>query len=114
MSTAQDSIFEVLQSTGIPAAYSHFTTDQDPPFIVYLGGGQVQFKADNELYKKANIYQVEYYFKTKDEEAEAEIEQALTDASFFYEKSEDEYITDQDLHVIYYDVFRKGFYNGKE
>ena len=108
------SIFEVLQETGLPAAYSHFTTDQeppDPPFIVYLGAGQDQFRAENEIYLTKNIYQVEYYYTKKDEEAEAEIEKALTDNLFFYEKSADTWIDDQNMFVIYYDVTRKGYYH---
>lgn len=103
--------FELLQTTGLPAAYNHFDEDQDPPFIVYYGGGQEQFYADNEIYEKENTYQVEYYFTTKDEEAEAAIEEVFESAGFFYSKSPDTYIDDQEVSVIYYDVWRKGYKN---
>ena len=95
-------IFETLQSTGLPCAYSHFKKSQTPPYIVYIGNGQDTFQADNTHYWKNNRYQVEYYFTTKNESNEASIENALLGAGFLYEKSEDIYIEDEEVFVIYY------------
>ena len=97
-------IFEVLQSTGLPCAYSHFRAKQSPPYIVYIGSGQNTFDADNTHYFKENTYQVEYYFTTKNEQNEASIENALLEAGYLYEKSEDVYIEDQNVFVIYYNI----------
>ena len=96
------SIYSTLQSTGLPCAYSHFKTTQTPPYIVYIGNGQDVLNADNTHYWRRNTYQVEYYFTTKNESNEAAIEDALLDNGFIYEKSEDVYIEDQDVFVIYY------------
>ena len=95
-------IFQTLQSTGLPCAYSHFKTPQSPPYLVYIGNGQDIFEADNTHYWKQNTYQVEYYFTTKNEQNEEAIETALLDNGFLYEKSEDVYIEDEDVFVIYY------------
>ena len=95
-------IFETLQSTGLPCAYSHFKTKQEPPYIVYIGNGQNTVPADNTLIWRENRYQVEYYFTTKNEAAEASIEDALLSAGFLYEKSEDIYLEDQKVFLIYY------------
>ena len=95
-------IFQVLQSTGLPCAYSHFKKKQSPPYIVYIGNGQETFQADNTHYWKQNSYQVEYYFTTKNESNEEAIETALVDNGFLYEKSEDVYIEDEGVFVIYY------------
>ena len=95
-------IYQTLQSTGLPCAYSHFKTKQDPPYIVYIGNGQDVLNADNTHYWRRNTYQVEYYFTTKNESNEAAIEDALLDNGFIYEKSEDIFIEDQDVFVIYY------------
>lgn len=95
-------IFQVLQSTGLPCAYSHFKKKQSPPYIVYIGNGQETFQADNTHYWKQNSYQVEYYFTTKNESNEEAIETALLDNGFLYEKSEDVYIEDEGVFVIYY------------
>ena len=97
-------IYETLQSTGLPCAYSHFKTDQAPPYIVYIGNGQDVMEADNTHYWRNNRYQVEYYFTTKNEQNEASIEDALLAAGYLYEKSEDVYIEDQGVFVIYYYV----------
>lgn len=95
-------IYQTLQSTGLPCAYSHFKTPQTPPYIVYIGNGQDVLNADNTHYWRRNTYQVEYYFTTKNESNEATIEDALLDNGFIYEKSEDIYIEDQGVFVIYY------------
>ena len=96
------SIYATLQGTGLPCAYSHFKTNQTPPYIVYIGNGQDNLDADNTHYWRNNRYQVEYYFTTKNESNEASIEDALLGAGYLYEKSEDVYIEDQDVFVIYY------------
>ena len=96
------SIYQVLQSTGLPCAYSHFKTGQEPPYIVYIGNGQDTFEGDNTHYWKRNRYQVEYYFAVKNESNETSIESALLDAGFIYEKSEDLYLEDQGVFMIYY------------
>ena len=95
-------IYQTLQSTGLPCAYSHFKTKQAPPYIVYIGNGQDVFEADNTHYWRQNAYQVEYYFTTKNETNETAIETALLNNGFLYEKSEDIYIEDQGVFVIYY------------
>ena len=96
------SIYATLQGTGLPCAYSHFKTNQTPPYIVYIGNGQDNLDADNTHYWRNNRYQVEYYFTTKNESSEASIEDALLAAGYLYEKSEDVYIEDQNVFVIYY------------
>ena len=95
-------IYQTLQSTHLPCAYSHFKTPQEPPYIVYIGNGQDVLNADNTHYWRRNTYQVEYYFTTKNESNEAAIEDALLENGFIYEKSEDIYIEDQGVFVIYY------------
>lgn len=95
-------IYQTLQSIGLPCAYSHFKKPTKPPYIVYIGNGQDIFEADNTHYWKQNTYQVEYYFTEKNEENETAIEDALLDSGFLYEKSEDIFIEDEGVFVIYY------------
>ena len=98
-------IFELLQTLGIPVAYSHFKEENAPvrpPYLVYLGAGQDDTAADNDYVYKRNRYQIEYYFADKNEEQEAAIEELLADNGYLYEKSEDVYIEDEGVFVIYY------------
>ena len=100
-------LFEISQQTGLPCAYSHFDEENSPaapPYIVYLGGGQNNFEADNTYYYQRNRYQIEYYFTKKDEDAEAQIEQLLLANGDLYDKSEDVYSEDEGVFVIYYNV----------
>lgn len=100
-------IFEILRQTGLPCAFSHFK-DKDapkkPPYIVYIGNGQTNFEADDTYYHNRNNYQIEYYFTEKDETKETEIEQLLLDNGFLYSKSEDVFIEEENVFVIYYQV----------
>lgn len=98
------SIYSTLKTIGLPVAYGRFTEPQSPPFVIYLGDGQNTALADDRIYHKKNKYQIEYYFAKKDESAEERIETALTDAGLIYEKSEDIYISSEDIFVIYYNV----------
>lgn len=97
-------IYSALQATHLPCAYSHFKTEQTPPYIVYIGSGQNIFRADDMHYWSENTYQVEYYYTEKDESAEADIEDTLLDNGFNFEKSEDIFLEDQNVFVIYYYV----------
>lgn len=103
------SIFQIISNIiidgrTIPARYSHFPNEDapNPPFLVYLGAGQVQFEADDTIYWKRNVYSVEYYFETKDESVEDAIEQAFLDGGYQYDKSDDSFIESEGLFVIYY------------
>lgn len=98
------SIYQTLQSTHLPCAYSHFKKKQEPPYIVYIGSGQDIFDADNTHYYRNNTYQIEYYFTTKNESNEAAIEDALLENGYNYTKSEDVYIEDEGVFVIYYQI----------
>ncbi len=97
-------IYETLQATGLPCAYSHFKKPQPLPYIVYIGNGQNTFAADNTYHWTRNAYQIEYYFTEKNEDNEAAIESALLAAGYPYQKSEDTYIEDQGVFLIYYQV----------
>lgn len=95
-------IFDTLKKTGLPCAYSHFKDQQTPPFIVYIGSGQAIMRADDTHYWSENTYQVEYYFVEKDEAAEAAVEAIILGDGYQFTKSEDVYIENEDVFVIYY------------
>lgn len=98
-------IQQILSGLDIPATYSHFRTPQEPPFVVYLGDGQNTFASDDTYSHRKNVYQIEYYFFKKDETAESALEEALLSGGFFYEKSADTYLDEEDLFVVYYSVW---------
>lgn len=97
-------IFEILQTLGLPCAYGKFDKDPEPPYLIYMGAGQLQFEADTTYYKKRNQYHIEYYFKQKNEELEDQIEDLLLENGYRYDKSEDIYFDDEKIFGIYYEI----------
>ena len=97
-------IFEILQEMEIPVAYGHFNSGQKPPFMVYMGAGQNTFSTDDVWTFRRNEYRIEYYFTKKDEELEDELEELLLENGYNYTKSEDVFINEEDVFVIYYDI----------
>lgn len=95
---------QIFTQLNIPFAYSHFKKPMQPPYVVYIGNGQNTFGADNTWHYRNNTYQIEYYFDLKNEETEAEIEDALLANGFNYQKSDDVFIEDENVFVIYYTV----------
>ena len=107
MKTLYEILTDEESGVDLPCAYSHFRAEEvpeAPPYLVYLGSGQATFKADDTYTYTRNQYQIEYYFTEKNEETEAEIEGILLDNGFLYEKSEDVYIEEEGVFVIYYNV----------
>lgn len=98
-------LYALLKTLGIPCAYGCFKSKQTPPFIVYLGNGQDHYLADDQVYARKNTYRCEYYFRMKDESKEDAIEEALISNGFVFSKSEDTFIEDENVFVIYYDVW---------
>lgn len=105
--TTAELLVQTIETAGLPIAYGAFFEDaQDPPFCVYLGNGEEQFYSDNGPYYSYRTYQLEYYFKTKNEDTEDAITSALLSAGFRYERSQDVYIESENLFVIYFTIWR--------
>ena len=96
---------EVLELTNLPVWYFTPKGKNVPTrYLVWYGNGQAAAAADDTLYHRTNEYVVEYYYKKKDEEAESVIESVLLNNGYQFEKSEDVYVDDEGVYVIYYYV----------
>lgn len=87
-----------------PVAYSHFNKPVELPYIAYIGSGQDSFGADDTWYHSKNRYQIEYYFRLKDESKERAIEDILLSFGYNYTKSEDVFNDDENVFLIYYGI----------
>ena len=98
-----DKILSILNALGIPFAYDHFAQGEspDPPFICYLIPGTNNFSADGVAYYKINQFNIELYTDLKDLSLERKIEEALDEASIFYNKSET-WIESESLYEVLY------------
>ena len=110
-----DKILTILNALGIPFAYDHFAQGEspDPPFIWYLIPGTNNFSADGVAYYKINQFNIELYTDLKDLSLERKIEEALDEASIFYNKSET-WIESESLYEVLYTFEMEGENNAKE
>ncbi|HDR7449344.1 hypothetical protein CN540_31565 [Bacillus toyonensis] len=81
---------KILEATGYPVAYSHFTATLNnpvpaPPYICFLVDGSANLMADNKVYHKINDLNIELYTTKKDLVAEAKLEKVLDDHDIPYE-----------------------------
>lgn len=67
----------ILTAVGYPIAYSHFKEEQQTPFICYRETMSDNFIADNKVYMKIPLVDIELYTDKKDLEAERKLESVL-------------------------------------
>ncbi|KOS25489.1 phage protein [Bacillus anthracis] len=84
---------KILDATGYPVAYSHFTATTTnpvpkPPYICYLVNGSPNIMADNKVHHKINNLNIELYTNKKDLIAEANLEKILDNNEIPYESYE--------------------------
>lgn len=99
-----DVLSAIKTAYDIDSVYSHFTNGHTYPFLAYIGNGQSQLMADGTAYWRGNTYQVELYFKKKDESLEEDIEDAFLAGGWNFSKSEDVYISDEGVFYITYQL----------
>ena len=110
-----EKILSILRGLGIPFAYDHFAQGEspDPPFICYLILASDNFSADGKVYYKIDLYNIELYTDLKDLSLERKIDEALDEASIFYNKSET-WIESESLYEVLYTFEMEGENNAKE
>ena len=98
------SLVDVFRYMDIPLFYGSAQRGTPLPYLIYLGDGQRIAQADNTHYWKEDSFRIEYYFTEKNMLLENGIETALLGAGYLYEKSEDIYIEDEGVFLIYYSL----------
>jgi hypothetical protein len=98
----------ILEATGLPVAYSHFTESENeplpaPPFITYLVVYSSNFSADNKTYKEIQNVQIELYTDRKDLEKEALLQAVLNENEIPYATTES-FIESELLYQKIYEV----------
>ena len=93
----------IKEKLDLSIKYGKNNSKIEPPFLIYLGAGSDNISADNKTYNSKNKYNLELYFREKDESLEMKIENLLNDNNIPWEKSEDIFISDENLfEIIYY------------
>ncbi|MFK4293750.1 hypothetical protein [Bacillus sp. RC250] len=99
---------KILEATGYPVAYSHFTaTPGNPvpatPYICFLADGSANLMADNKVYHQINDLNIELYTNKKDLVAEAKLEKVLDDHEIPYD-SYGTFIESEKMYQKIYEV----------
>ncbi|WP_100065114.1 hypothetical protein [Miniphocaeibacter massiliensis] len=98
-------IFELIENAlNKPIQYGRNKDKLTPPYIVYLGDGVKKIEADNSVYSSKNNYRLELYFEKKDEKIENTIENILNENEYPWEKSEDIFISEENIFEIIYNI----------
>ena len=94
----------IVKDLGIYVATGKTAVKRSPRYVIIKGNGQDVIEADNTYFWRDNLIQLEYYYSKKNETQETEFEDALLEEGFLYTKSEDVYIEDEGVYIIYYDI----------
>ena len=100
-----EDILEMMQETGLPFAYHHFSEGEAPrpPFLIFLSVGENTFAADNKMYHSFKRLNIELYTDEKSPDTEKSVEEVLTSHGIYYSKSET-YIESEKLYEILYET----------
>lgn len=96
-----EEIKTLLEQTGLPVAYHHFSQQMNPPFLVYLLPESRNITADDCVYQRGQLVRVELYTAKKDLEIEKKVENVLSD--MVWSRSET-YIDSEDMYEIVYEM----------
>ena len=102
----------ILDAIEIPHVYYSFPENNAPelPYFVYYYSGSDNVAADNVAYVEVLQPVIELYTAQKSFTDERAIENALTAAGIFWEKSED-YLTTENMFMVTYEL--TGVKNGE-
>lgn len=97
-------LVEILRSTGLQVAYSHFNDYTALPFITYIEGGSLNLFADNSTFQKVINVDIELYYEYKDLELEGKLEKALNDNDIPWESYPDVWIESEKCFQKIYEI----------
>jgi hypothetical protein len=94
---------EILDETGFPVAYSHFSTPPSFPYICYLTTYSSNVFADDVVLHEIDNIQIELYTNKKDLVAEKKVKEVLNQYQLPYETTET-YIETERIYQKIYEV----------
>lgn len=95
-------IHKLLKKFNMPVAYMKFKEKQKLPYIVYYSNGSNNFMAEDIVYYNKYNYTIEYYYDKKKTSVEKEIENIFNENEVLWEKTEDIYVSSENIYLIKY------------
>jgi len=99
----QEELYAVLVKAELPVTYNAWKPGQTPnlPFIAYRLVQTINFYADNVVYKRVEVYDVELYMTDKDLGAERKLENVFRLNNINFTKLEQPIDSQGMLEVVY-------------
>lgn len=96
-------IYNLLKTTNLPVAYSHFEEGKAPPlpYVVFRLPNSNNFAADGKVYKAVTALDIELYTEKKDLTTEKKLEDVINNKIGFYNKLEMLVISEKMYQIIY-------------
>lgn len=95
-------VADIIASIGYTWRYSHFSQTPTPPYVVYYYPSENDVHADDENYVNKRQLFVELFTKSKDDTAEAKVENALRSGGITWYKQTD-FLNDEKLFQTVYE-----------
>ena len=96
-------LLEIIKETGLEAAYNHFVSKPELPFVLIRRESSVNMFADNVVFYKGNRWNVILCTEKKSSETERIIEAAFDENEICWEVIEESYIKEERLYQVIYE-----------
>lgn len=106
-------VVAMLNETGLPVAYDHFSTRKPPPapYVAVAVEGTDNAFADNGVYAQMAYFAVELCTVKKEPETEKTLTDVMDAHDIAWQKTDEGYNQTDGLYSIFYEF--KEIYNGK-
>ena len=92
----------ILEAYGIPCAFSHFDTDQRPPYICWIFTASDNEFADEMVYKSIKTVQIEFYVRQDVPTNVLNFEDYLTDHKVRWQQIGNQWLDEEKVHMFTY------------
>lgn len=89
------------ENAGFKYAYGKFKKPTEPPHLVAITVGTDNFMADNKVYLKDTLIQLDYTYLEKNITMQNKIEDEIL-GDIAWEKSDETYLSDEDVWQVSY------------
>lgn len=94
----------LLKKYDLKYAFSHFSTQIAPPFLIYLNQSSDNFVADNKVYQAIDHIRLELYTRCDTTVQEKNLESFLDKNSVLWNKISQEWIDDEKIMMTIYEL----------
>lgn len=98
-------VVTMLTQTGLPFTYYSFPESKAPnlPYVVFFYSRSNNFPADDSVFQRIDVLNIELYTENKSFTAEENVEAILNDWGFVWEKSET-YLNSEEMYEVIYEM----------